>query len=232
MDVDGERTITIEVVAEDGTVLVDETRDLHPGGDVEFGRTRRVGSHELRITVADGDAIEDETAETVRIDESRFSVLVLVEPDQISVTRTVADLGVCRRHCVAETLRGGDVVWRSRPASIENLVRLEDPVARGVVSRAVTYPRRLSPPKPRGGWARFENYAGPIRESVAVEVQRIGTLLQFGSVAVAVAVALLGSGRTDPSGDRDHSGEEDRDHCRRSAADVGEGTHSYIELLI
>lgn len=93
---DGERTISVEVVAEDGTVLVDRTRDLWPGGDVEFGRTRRVGSHRLRVTVADGDEVEDETTDTVRIDESHFDVLVVVGEDEIELTGIVADLGVCR----------------------------------------------------------------------------------------------------------------------------------------
>lgn len=93
---DGERTVSVEVVAEDGTVLVDRTRDLWPGGDVEFGRTRRVGTHRLRVTVADGDDIEDETTDTVRIDESHFDVLVVVGEDTIELTGAVADLGVCR----------------------------------------------------------------------------------------------------------------------------------------
>lgn len=93
---DGERTITVEVVAADGTVLIDETRDLWPGGEVQFGWVRRVGTHELRITVADRDEIEDEVTESTRIDESHFEVIVVVEEDQIYVTGTVADLAVCR----------------------------------------------------------------------------------------------------------------------------------------
>jgi len=92
---DGERTITVEVVADDGTVLVEKTRDLQPGGDVEFGRTNRVGTHELRVTVANGDQVEDDVTKSLTISESRFSVLVLVEPDEIIVAGAVADLVIC-----------------------------------------------------------------------------------------------------------------------------------------
>lgn len=95
-DRDGERTVTVAVVADDGTVLIDETRDLWPGGDVEFGRTSRVGTHELRIAVRNGEVLEDEATESIRIDESRFEVLVVIEADGISVTGSVADLGTCR----------------------------------------------------------------------------------------------------------------------------------------
>jgi hypothetical protein len=90
---DGERTITVELADDDGTILIDETWDLWPGGDVEFGRASRVGTHELQITVNDGEEIEDEATESVRIDESRFEVLVVVEADEIFVTGSVADLG-------------------------------------------------------------------------------------------------------------------------------------------
>lgn len=93
---DGERTVTIEVVAEDGTVLLEESRELHSGGDVEFGRVRRVGTHELRITISEDGTVETEATETVRIDESHFDVLVVVEPGDVFVTGTVAELGECR----------------------------------------------------------------------------------------------------------------------------------------
>lgn len=93
---DAERTVTVELVADDGTVLIDESRDLWPGGEVEFGRTRRVGTHELRVTVADGGEVEDDVTGSVRIDESRFDVLVVVEPDDVSLTGIVAGLGICR----------------------------------------------------------------------------------------------------------------------------------------
>ena len=93
---DGERTITIKLVADDGTVLIDETRDLWPGGDVEFGRASRIGTHELRITVKHANEIEDEVTESIRIDESHFDVLVVIESDEISVTGSVAEVGICR----------------------------------------------------------------------------------------------------------------------------------------
>lgn len=93
---DDERTVSVELVADDGTTLVEGTRELGPGDDVEFGRTHRVGSHDLRVAVAEGDATEAETTETVRIVESRFSVIVRVEPDGIAVSGVVAELDVCR----------------------------------------------------------------------------------------------------------------------------------------
>jgi len=98
---DGERTITVTLTAADGTTLIDETRTLHPGGDIEFGSTRRVGSHELRVTVTDGDKTEDELVESVEINESRFDVLAVVEVDEIYVTGAVADLGICQFEATA-----------------------------------------------------------------------------------------------------------------------------------
>lgn len=94
-NLDGERTITVEVVADDGTVLIDDTRDLWPGGEIEFGRTARVGTHEFRLTVVD-DEVETDVTKPVRIDESRFSVLLIVESDDIRVGGAVADLGICQ----------------------------------------------------------------------------------------------------------------------------------------
>lgn len=95
-DRDGERTITVEVVADDGTTLIGERRDLWPGGEVEFGSTSRVGTHELRITVRNGDEIEDEATESIRIDDAHFEVLVVVGVDEIFVTGSVAELGSCQ----------------------------------------------------------------------------------------------------------------------------------------
>lgn len=92
---EGERTITVELVADDGTVLVEETRDVH-SGSIEFGRTRRAGTHELRVTVADDDGVEDEVTESVTIDESRFSVIVIVDLEEISLSGVVAELETCR----------------------------------------------------------------------------------------------------------------------------------------
>lgn len=92
---DGARTVTVELVADDGTVLLEETREVR-AGEVQFGSTRRAGTHEIRITVADGDEIEDEFTGSVRIDESHFSVIVVVEPDGIGISGAVAELGVCR----------------------------------------------------------------------------------------------------------------------------------------
>ncbi|MEF8778338.1 MAG: hypothetical protein V5A36_05445 [Natronomonas sp.] len=93
---DGERTITIEVTADDGTVLIDKTRTLYAGGSVEFGDTTRVGTHELQVTVRTDEQIESEWTDSMRVDESHFETLVVIEPDEIDVTGTVAELGICR----------------------------------------------------------------------------------------------------------------------------------------
>ncbi|WP_253738883.1 hypothetical protein [Halohasta salina] len=91
---DGERTITVSLTAEDGTTLIDATRDLHPGGEVEFGTVRRVGSHDLRVTV--GDEAEAELSESVTINESRFDIRVVIEDTESYVTGAVADIGRCQ----------------------------------------------------------------------------------------------------------------------------------------
>lgn len=96
LDRDGERTVTIEAVAADGTELFARSRTIYSGGSVEFGRIARVGSHELRITVTADETVETETTETARIDESHFDVIVVVAPDDVFVTGTVAELVPCR----------------------------------------------------------------------------------------------------------------------------------------
>ncbi|MGM0605523.1 MAG: hypothetical protein ACQETB_07605 [Halobacteriota archaeon] len=95
-DREGERTIRVEIIADDGTTLLEETRDLWAGGDIEYGRIARVGSHELRVTIEHDGEIEDEITRQVRIDESHFDVIVVVESDDVYVTGAVAELVVCR----------------------------------------------------------------------------------------------------------------------------------------
>lgn len=95
-DLGGRRTITLELVATDGTVLVDDTRELLPGAEVEFGRTNRVGTHDLRVTVADGDDVVEELSRPATVNESLFSVVAVVADDGITLTGAVAELGVCR----------------------------------------------------------------------------------------------------------------------------------------
>jgi len=75
---DGERTISVTLTAENGATLIDATRDLHPGGEVEFGTVRRVGSHDRSVTV--GDEAESELSESVTINESRFDVPSVSRP--------------------------------------------------------------------------------------------------------------------------------------------------------
>lgn len=93
---DGERTVTLEAVADDGTELFAETRTLYTGSSIEYGRIARAGTHELRITVADGESVEAETTVTADIDEYHFDVVVVVDPEEIYVTGAVAELVECR----------------------------------------------------------------------------------------------------------------------------------------
>lgn len=93
---EGDRTVTLEVVAEDGTVLVDETRDISERGAVEMAQVTRVGTHDLTITVAQDGEVEDEVTRSIRINEARFTVVVEIEADEIWVTGVVAELGICR----------------------------------------------------------------------------------------------------------------------------------------
>lgn len=95
-DRDGERTITVEVADDEGAVLIDRTRSVPPGGTTEFGRTTRVGTHDLRVTVADGDRIETVWTGSMRVGESYFDTTVVIAPEEIYTTGAVADLGVCR----------------------------------------------------------------------------------------------------------------------------------------
>ncbi|MFB6280954.1 MAG: hypothetical protein ABEH40_02930 [Haloferacaceae archaeon] len=92
----GERTVTVELVADDGTVLLDGTRSLRPGGEVEFGRTRRAGTHELRVTVENDTGTTDTATRSVRIDRARRTVLVVLEPDGVALAGAVATLPACR----------------------------------------------------------------------------------------------------------------------------------------
>lgn len=93
---DGERTVSLGIVAEDGTVLIDETRSLRPSTTVEFGETARVGTHEIRIGIEDSEAIETGLTGALRIDESHFDRIIVVEPDGLFVTGGVADLVRCQ----------------------------------------------------------------------------------------------------------------------------------------
>lgn len=92
---DGERIITVEVVADDGTVLLDTTLDLWPGGAVEFGRTARVGTHDFRITVANGDEVETNVTKSVRVCESLASVLFVVDSDGVRAVQGTIDPPAC-----------------------------------------------------------------------------------------------------------------------------------------
>ena len=92
----GERTVTVSLTAEDGTTLINETRDLHPGGEVEFGGVRRVGTHDLHVTVDDGEETEAELSASVTVNESRFDIRVVFEDTESYVTGAVADLALCQ----------------------------------------------------------------------------------------------------------------------------------------
>lgn len=92
---DGERIVTVEVVADDGTVLLDTTLDLWPGGAVEFGRTARVGTHDFRITVARGDEVSTEVTKPIRVCESLSSVHFVVDSDGVRASQGTTDPPAC-----------------------------------------------------------------------------------------------------------------------------------------
>lgn len=92
---DGERTITVEVATEDGETLFETTRDQYAGGEVEYGETRLYGTVEIHVTVEDGDQVEDEFSDTVTINESLFTVIVVIHEDGVHLTGVVADLVYC-----------------------------------------------------------------------------------------------------------------------------------------
>lgn len=93
-DRDHDMRASVEIRAEDGSVLLEEARPLPPGEGVPFGQIRRVGDHELSIVFSNGERIE--TTESVRINESRFDVMVLLDGDDVLVGGTVAELVPCR----------------------------------------------------------------------------------------------------------------------------------------
>lgn len=92
---DAKLSVTIELVAEDGTVLIDRTRELW-GSEVEFGSTRRVGTHDLHVTVSDDGEVIEEWSDSITVSESYFDFIVVIEEDDVYVTGAVADLAVCR----------------------------------------------------------------------------------------------------------------------------------------
>ena len=82
--------IRVEIVAEDGTVLLDERREFD--GVEEVGEPRRTGTHDLRVTVGDGPVL----TKTVSITEPRFSIELVVHADDVAVSGAIADLVECR----------------------------------------------------------------------------------------------------------------------------------------
>lgn len=96
LDRDDDRTVSLELVADDGTVLLERSQDVQPYATVEFGHTARVGTHDLRVTVVDGGTVEREVTKPVTISESQFEVIAVVDPNGVTVTGAVAELGVCQ----------------------------------------------------------------------------------------------------------------------------------------
>jgi hypothetical protein len=93
---DGERVVTVEVVADDGTVLFDTTMDLWPGGAVEFGHVARVGTHAFRVTVARDGTVGMEATKSIRVGESLASVAFRIDSDGIRASQATADPPACR----------------------------------------------------------------------------------------------------------------------------------------
>ncbi len=93
---EGKRTITVEVLDDDGTMLIERTRTIEPGETIEFGETDRVGTHELRVTVSEDDRIEAEKTDSMRVGESYFRTVVVLESHNIIVTGDVAEITPCQ----------------------------------------------------------------------------------------------------------------------------------------
>lgn len=84
-------TIGLEVVADDGDVLIDTERSVDAGDDVRMGSTDRVGTHVYRLFF-DG---EQRTTDTLTITESVFSYEFIVEDGELTVDSAVAGLVEC-----------------------------------------------------------------------------------------------------------------------------------------
>jgi len=48
------------------------------------------------VTVAEGGTVAEELTGTVSVTQTRFSTLVVVDGDGVSVTGAVAELGICQ----------------------------------------------------------------------------------------------------------------------------------------
>ena len=88
-------TVTATVTASDGTTLLDASLAREPSSTGELGRVVRVGTHELALTVTGPDGPETTLTGELPITESRFETIVVVD-EGISLTGTVAELGVCQ----------------------------------------------------------------------------------------------------------------------------------------
>lgn len=87
-------TITLEAVAENGDVLLDETRTLAPETEVEVGSLHRAGVHDVYVTVEKAGTVVDEVTGSSRIDVSHRTVDVTVA-EEISVGGGVAYVIPC-----------------------------------------------------------------------------------------------------------------------------------------
>ena len=92
---DEQVTVTATLTAPDGTTLLDASLAREPSSRGELGRVVRVGVHELALTVTGPDGSETRLTGELPITESRFETVVVVD-EEISLTGTVAELGVCR----------------------------------------------------------------------------------------------------------------------------------------
>lgn len=91
---DGDRTITLTAVAENGDGLLEETRTLAPEIEVEVAAIRRAGTHDLHVTVEKAGHVVEDATRSFRIDVSRRSIHVTVD-EEISVGGGVAYVVPC-----------------------------------------------------------------------------------------------------------------------------------------
>ncbi|WP_309138793.1 hypothetical protein [Haloterrigena gelatinilytica] len=85
--------VRVELTADDGETVVDETVSLEPGETCELEATDAFGSYELTARALTGHEATDEFE--FRIGDSHFDGVVAVSDDGLSATQSVADTLPC-----------------------------------------------------------------------------------------------------------------------------------------
>lgn len=88
-----EHDVRVELTADDGEIIVDETVSLEPGERCELEATDAFGRYELTARTLTGHEATDEFG--FRISDSHFDGLVTVGDDGISATQSVAEILPC-----------------------------------------------------------------------------------------------------------------------------------------